>query len=126
MRLDQWLHVVRLYKTRSLALEGVRGGHVRVNGTACKPARNLQCGDVIEVRQEGLVRQFRVDGFPLHRVGAAKVPEYATDLTPPEVYEEARLRRLANLTRPQGSGRPTKRDRRALDRWRDIPSDMGT
>lgn len=123
MRVDQWLHVVRLYKTRTVALEAIRGGHVRVNAASTKPARNLQVDDTVEIRQEGLTRRYRVLGFPLRRVGAAQVPEYATDLTPPEDYEVAKLQRMSVQPRQQGAGRPTKKDRRALEQWR---QDSGT
>ena len=116
MRLDQWLWAVRLYKSRTLAVEGIRGGHVKVDGTAAKPAREIRLGERIEVRMGPLTRTFIVIGHPANRLSAKKVSEFATDLTPPEEYRRARdpVYRSPGL-RPRGAGRPTKRERRQLD-----------
>ena len=116
MRLDQWLWAVRLYKSRSLAVTAIRAGHVRAKGQIAKPARTVQTGETITVQQENLLRTFRVLGAPESRVGAPRVPEFAEDLTPPEDYLRARDEaRQKSLIRPAGAGRPTKRDRRAME-----------
>lgn len=116
VRLDKWLWAVRVFKTRTLAAEACRGGHVRVNEDPAKPAREIRVGDVVVVRREELTRTLRVKGLIEKRVGGALVPENLEDLTPPEEYERAR-QRAANsaLSRAPGSGRPTKKERRLLD-----------
>lgn len=115
-RLDKWLWAVRVFKTRSLAGDACRAGSVTVNDLPAKPARSVHPGELVQI-QLGLVRRsLRVVGVPRSRVGAALVPEYCTDLTPPEEYARARENAVQHvLAREKGSGRPTKRDRRLLD-----------
>lgn len=115
-RLDKWLWAVRVFKTRSLATAACRAGSVLVNAQESKPARELRAGDRVEARL-GLVRRtLVVRAIPRSRVGAALLPEYCDDLTPPSEYEKARAQPVQQyLAREKGSGRPTKRDRRLLD-----------
>jgi ribosome-associated heat shock protein Hsp15 len=116
MRLDQWLWAVRLYKTRTLAAEAVKGGHVKVNGDAVKPAREVKPGDLVVARCGQMTRTLKVLGSPDNRVGAKLVPQFAEDLTPPEEFNRARDPVFVNPAfRPRGAGRPTKRERRRLD-----------
>lgn len=116
MRLDQWLWAVRLYKSRTLAVEGIRGGHVKIAGAAAKPAREIRAGERVEIQLGTLTRTFLVLGHPSSRMPAKRVSEFATDLTPTEEYKRARdpVYRSPG-TRPRGAGRPTKRERRQLD-----------
>ena len=117
MRLDQWLWAVRVFKTRALAAEAIKGGHVRVNDAPCKPAREVRAGDMVVARVGIMTRTVRALAAPKSRVAAKFVPEFAGDLTPPEEYArrpESDL--LPPVFRPQGTGRPTKRDRRETDR----------
>jgi ribosome-associated heat shock protein Hsp15 len=117
-RLDRWLWAVRVCKTRPLATEACRRGAVEINGLTAKPARPVHNGDVVIVRQPTLTRTLKVVGVPASRVGAKLLPNYLVDLTPPEEFERQRLRGLESvLTREKGAGRPTKRDRRSLDRF---------
>lgn len=113
-RLDVWLWSVRLFKTRTMATEAVRGGHIRVNGKPVKPALQLKVGDRVTVRQPGWERQFEVRKLIVKRVGAPVAAECYIDHSP---------ERPAHLSAPvarrdRGAGRPTKRDRRAIDRLR--------
>ena len=118
MRLDQWLWAVRLYKTRGIAVEAIRGGHVKVNGAATKPAREAKPGELVTARIGVMTRTLRVIDAPRSRVGAKLVAQYAEDLTPPEEFEKQRaLEFLPVVKRPRGSGRPTKRDRRLMEGW---------
>jgi ribosome-associated heat shock protein Hsp15 len=117
MRLDQWLWAVRVFKTRTLAAEAIKGGHVRINDQPCKPAREVRAGDTVVARVGIMTRTVRFIADPPSRVGAKLVPQFAEDLTPPEEYArrpEPNL--LPPMFRPQGAGRPTKRDRRETDR----------
>jgi ribosome-associated heat shock protein Hsp15 len=116
-RLDRWLWAVRLFKTRALAADACRAGSVEIAGQPAKPAREVHAGETVAVRQGLITRTLRVVGVPRSRVGAKLLPDYCTDLTPPAEYEKLREHRTQQfLARERGSGRPTKRDRRALDR----------
>lgn len=116
-RIDKWLWAVRLFRTRSLATDACRAGSVTVNDQPAKPARGVRPGEVVVVRQGLIHRTLRVVGLPPSRVGAARVAAYCEDRTPPEEFERARTQRVQQiLARAKGSGRPTKRDRRRLDR----------
>lgn len=115
MRLDQWLWAVRLYKSRSLAVEAIRSGKVTVNGAAMKPAHDAKPGELVVAQMPFITRTLKVLRLPLSRVGAKLVPEYAEELTPPDEFEKARERAYLPGMRPPGAGRPTKRERRDLD-----------
>jgi ribosome-associated heat shock protein Hsp15 len=116
-RLDKWLWAVRLFKTRSLATDACRAGSVTINDQPMKPARDVHTGETILVRQGLVTRTVRVAGVPKSRVGPKLVALFCADLTPPEEFAKAREQPLQHfLAREKGSGRPTKRDRRALDR----------
>jgi len=118
MRLDQWLWAVRLYKTRSLAVQAIRGGHVKVNDTATKPAHEAKPGELVSARIGIITRTMRVLDAPRSRVAAKLVAQFAEDLTPPEEFEKQRSAALQPIAvRAKGEGRPTKRDRRLLDEF---------
>lgn len=121
MRIDLWLWAVRVYKTRSLAAAAIRGGHVKIDEEAVKPAREVRGGETITARVNQMTRTLKVIDAPPARIGAKLVPKFAEDLTPPEEYAR---RREANLLppgfRPKGTGRPTKRDRREVDELLDL------
>lgn len=116
-RIDKWLWAVRLFKTRSLAADACKAGSVEIGGHAVKPARDVHAGETIVVKQGLIVRTLRVIGIPPGRVGAKLVATYCEDLTPPSEFEKVKEQRVQQtLARAKGSGRPTKRDRRAMDR----------
>ena len=120
MRLDLWLWAVRLYKTRNCAAEAIKGGPVKVNGAATKPAHDAKPGELVAARIGVMTRTLRVIDAPRSRVGAKLVAQFAEDLTPSEEFEKLRAsRQAAHLqshgVRERGTGRPTKRDRRLLD-----------
>jgi ribosome-associated heat shock protein Hsp15 len=114
-RIDLWLWSVRLYKTRSLAADACRGGHVRVNGTSAKPSTPVRVGHRVEATAGGRERTLEVARIITKRVGAPAAAECVIDHTPPPPSPE-----LVGpaLNRDPGTGRPTKRDRRNLDRMR--------
>lgn len=116
MRLDQWLWAVRVFRTRTLAADAIKAGHVEVNGQPCKPAREIHPGETVVARVGILTRTVRCIAAPPSRVGAKLVAQFAEDLTPPEEYaKRAEPNFLPPMFRPKGTGRPTKRDRRDLD-----------
>ena len=117
-RLDKWLWAVRIFKTRGLAAAAIQAGSVEVNARPAKPAREVHPGETVTVRQGLILRTLQVVAAPASRVGAKLVPGYCTDLTPESEFEKARVARLQHvLARERGSGRPTKRDRREVDRF---------
>jgi ribosome-associated heat shock protein Hsp15 len=117
VRLDKWLWCVRLFKTRGLATDACRAGGVTVNGQPAKPARELRLGDVVAWRQGLVQRSAAVLGFPARRVSAKEAVGLCEDRTPLEEWSKATASRVEQvLARERGSGRPTKRDRRRLDR----------
>lgn len=117
VRLDSWVWSVRLVKTRSMAATACRGGHVRVNGERVKPAYSVRVGDEVRVRQEGWERVVIVKRLIRKRVGAPVAAQCYVDNSPPPPPREAVA--PAGI-RDRGAGRPTKRDRRELERLRGI------
>ena len=114
-RIDQWLWAVRVFKTRSTAAEACRGGHVRINGSAAKPARPVRVGDRVEVRVADRDRVFEVVQLIDRRVAASLATECLVDHSPPAPPRDY----VAPLfRRDPGTGRPTKKDRRSMDRFR--------
>ena len=116
VRLDRWLWAVRLFKTRNQAAEACKGGKVHVNGDRAKPSRFAQVGDVIEVQKESLKRTVKVTAFLEKRVGAKLVEQFLEDLTPDEEYERRETLAQNILKRDRGLGRPTKKDRREMEK----------
>ena len=114
-RVDQWLWAVRLCKSRSLATEAVRAGHVRVNGRGAKPATPVKAGDRVEARLYDRDRVLEVVQVIDKRVGAPLAVACYADHSPPSPPSEY-VRRL--FPRAPGAGRPTKRERRHTDRLR--------
>ena len=114
VRLDAWLWGVRMYKTRSAATAAVRAGHVRVNGAPVKAAQSVTVGDTIRLRQPGRERILEVTGLLSKRVGAPEAVRHYIDHSPPPVPREM----MAVPVRERGAGRPTKRDRRQMERLR--------
>lgn len=116
-RVDRWLWAVRVYKTRSLATDACRGGHVKVNGTTAKPATLVREGSRVEAvtGPHGRTRVLEVVQVLDRRVGAPLAAAAFVDHSPPP---PARDDDLAVWARDPGTGRPTKRDRRQLDRFR--------
>ena len=122
MRLDKWLWAARFYKTRSLASEDIGKNRVQVNGQDAKPAREVKAGDTVAMRQGPVTRTVRVRGLSQQR-GPAPVAQQLYEETPESIQlrEAAAEQRRLN-SEPAGSlehGRPTKRDRRSLDKAQD-------
>ncbi len=115
-RVDSWLWAVRILKTRSAATAASKAGHVTVNDERAKPAQTVRVGDVVRVRIEGDERILQVARLIAKRVGAPVAAECYIDLTPPKPPKEERV---LTVVRDRGAGRPTKRDRRVIDRLMD-------
>ncbi|MGX1586104.1 RNA-binding S4 domain-containing protein [Microbacterium sp. PF5] len=119
VRVDSWLWAVRVYKTRSAATTACRAGHVRVNGDKAKAAQTVRIGDELRIRISGFDRILIVRQLLVKRVGAPLAALAYEDRTP------EREPQAALGLRDRGAGRPTKRERREIDRLRgrDTPSD---
>jgi ribosome-associated heat shock protein Hsp15 len=116
-RLDKWLWAVRIFKTRGLAIDACRAGSVQVGGLPAKPSRDVRGGETITVHQGLITRTLLVRSIPLRRVGPKLVAGFCDDQTPPEEFAKARKDPVQQiLAREKGSGRPTKRERREIDR----------
>jgi ribosome-associated heat shock protein Hsp15 len=114
-RVDRWVWVVRLTRTRAQAAAACRAGHVRVNGDRAKPASAVHVGDEVRVRTEGLERIVNVTKIIDKRVGATVAAECFVDRTPaPPPPEQVAVA----AQRDRGAGRPTKRERRDIDKLR--------
>ncbi len=114
-RVDQWLWSVRVFRTRSAATEACRGGHVRVNRSPAKPATPVRVGDRISVRAADRDRVFEVAQVIKRRVGAPIAAQCFVNHSP---LQPPRSDTRPLFERDQGTGRPTKQDRRAIDRLR--------
>ncbi|MBK6964302.1 MAG: RNA-binding S4 domain-containing protein [Bacteroidales bacterium] len=120
LRIDKWLWAVRIYKTRTLAGDSCRAGKVKMDGIAVKPSRALKPGDVMTVSIGPLLRTLKVKALIHNRVSAKLVPESLEDLTPVEEYERIKFMHELNAEkRDRGTGRPTKKDRRFIDKLKD-------
>lgn len=112
-RVDRWLWSVRLYKTRTEATSACRGGHVRINGATARPSAPVRAGDRVETRGPGRDRIVEVVRVVDKRVGAPVAAECLIDRSPPRDPRPA-----PPFARERGAGRPTKKERRQLDRLR--------
>ncbi|MGR6969785.1 RNA-binding S4 domain-containing protein [Streptomyces cynarae] len=122
VRIDSWIWSVRLVKTRSIGAAACKGGHVRVNGERVKPAYNVRVGDEVRLRHEGRERVVVVKRLIRKRVGAPVAVQCYIDNSPPPPPREA----IAPAgVRDRGTGRPTKRDRREMERLRGLAAAAG-
>ncbi|MGJ8550528.1 RNA-binding S4 domain-containing protein [Winogradskyella wichelsiae] len=120
MRIDKYLWCVRYYKTRSIATKACKKGQVKVNGAAVKPSREVFPTDKIELRKDQVLYQLTVNDLPPNRVGAKLVDLYRVDTTPKSAFEAQELLKYSkDYYRKKGAGRPTKKDRRDIDDFRD-------
>jgi len=119
VRIDKWLWMVRLFKTRSMATDACNAGKVKMNGINVKPSKTVKSDECFHVRIGQLEKVVQVISTPKNRVGAALVPQYYTDLTSPEEYERIKQLHTKFEYRDHGVGRPTKRDRRQIDYLKD-------
>ncbi len=119
-RIDKWLWAVRIYKTRSIAAEACKKGHISIGERTLKPAHLVKVGDVVKVRKSPITYSFRVLKAAENRVGAKLVPELMENITPKEQYEILEMSKISGFVdRMRGTGRPTKKERREIDSFID-------
>lgn len=120
VRIDKWLWAVRLFKTRSIAIEACKKGRISIKGVQVKASRMIKVGDVIEIRKPPIIYSFEVLDLIERRVGAKLAPDYRKDVTAPEQLEILEMSKLSGFVdRARGTGRPTKKDRRDLETFID-------
>ena len=115
-RIDKWLWAARIFKTRSIASDACKNGRVTIGGVDMKPSRTIKVGDVINVKKPPITYSFKVLKTIEQRVGAKLIPEIYENVTTPDQYELLEMNRISGFVdRARGTGRPTKKERRALD-----------
>ncbi len=120
MRIDKFLWCTRYYKTRSLATEACKKGHVKQDGHNMKPSKEVFSGEKIIVRKQQINYELEVIDIPPNRVGAKLVDLYRKDLTPKEAFENQEFIKYSkDYYRKKGTGRPTKKDRRDIENYAD-------
>lgn len=126
VRIDKWLWAVRIFKTRTLAAEECQKGHVTIGGVHVKPSKELRGGEIVKVRMPPIERHFLVKGLSSKRMSASLTAEYVEDVTPQETLDLLNaVKSYGFESRPRGIGRPTKRDRRMIDRLKhDLEDDF--
>ncbi len=120
VRVDKYLWCIRVFKSRSIASDACDGGKVKIEGSSVKPSRHVKIGDVITVQQGYVKRAYRVIELLEKRVSAPLVKNYAIDITPQEELDKLQTERFVSYqSKFKGVGRPTKKDRRLLDKFKD-------
>ena len=115
-RIDKWLWAARIFKTRSIASDACKNGRVTIGGVDMKPSRTIKVGDVINVKKPPITYSFKDLKTIEQRVGAKLLPEIYENVTDPKQYELLEMSRISGFVdRARGTGRPTKKERRALD-----------
>jgi len=116
MRIDKYLWCIRYYKTRSLATDACRKGHIKIDTNNVKPSRDVFGDEIITVRKNQINYQLKVLDLPTSRLGAKLVDLYRKDITPKDEFEKLDLLKYSkDYYRKKGTGRPTKKDRRDID-----------
>lgn len=125
MRIDKYLWCTRYFKTRSIATEACKKGHVKVNGSSVKPSKEVYFGEKLIIRKNQINYELEILDIPANRVGAKLVDLYRKDITPKEAFENQELLKYSkDYYRKKGVGRPTKKDRRDIDTYNDEEADI--
>ena len=120
IRIDKWLWAVRIFKSRSIAADFCKSGKVLINDQAVKPSRLISVGDIIMIRKQAVSYTYKVLGIISKRVSAKIATEHVKDLTPPEEIDRLKnIQKSVFFTRDKGTGRPTKKERRQIDKLYD-------
>lgn len=120
VRIDKFLWAVRLYKTRGLASDACRMGRILINGNPIKPSHTIHENEILTVRKPPVTYSFRVIIPVENRQPAKLVSDFIGDLTPEDEKAKLEIRQALPVGfRKKGTGRPTKKERRIIDQWRD-------
>lgn len=119
VRIDKYLWCIRVYKSRTLAAEACDGGKVKIESISVKPSRHVKPGEVITVQLGYVKRHYKVTALLEKRVSAALVKNFAEDITPQSELDKLKTERLVSYqSKFKGIGRPTKKDRRLIDKMK--------
>lgn len=119
-RIDKWLWAARIFKTRSIAADACKNSRVTIGGVNVKPSHTIKVGEVISVKKPPITYSFKVLKTIEQRVGAKLIPEIYENVTDAKQYELLEMSRISGFVdRARGTGRPTKKERRALDAFVD-------
>ena len=116
IRIDKWLWCVRLFKTRSQATDACRKGKIIINGIPVKPSHIVRINEVVMVKHPPAIFSYLVKGLPFRRLPAKEVSFYSENITPQEEFDKLMQADTFFIKRDRGTGRPTKKDRRTLDK----------
>ncbi len=120
LRIDKYLWSVRIYKTRSLAADACKKGKVFINNCPVKPSRTINVGEEIVVKKNPIFYKYRVKNLLGKRQSAKNVDDYVEDITPEKEYNKLKVQKLTGYeVRDKGVGRPTKKERRLIDKAKD-------
>ena len=125
-RIDKWLWAARIFKTRAIAVDAIKNGRVTIQGVNVKPSRMVKEGEVVSVRKPPVTYSFKILKTIEQRVGAKLIPEIYENVTPADQYELLEMNRISGfIDRQRGTGRPTKKEHRALDEFLfDVDEDL--
>jgi ribosome-associated heat shock protein Hsp15 len=119
-RIDRWLWAARVFKTRSIAADACKNSRVTINGVSVKPSHTIKVGETINVKKPPITYSYKVLKLINQRVGAKLLPEIYENVTDAKQYELLEMSRISGFVdRARGTGRPTKKDRRAIDAFVD-------
>ena len=119
-RIDKFLWSVRIFKTRTKSVEACKKGRVIVDGIEAKPSKTIKEGDIITVKKPPVNYIYKVLDFPKNRVSAKLVDDLIENLTPEEEMEKLKMTDSFFIKRERGAGRPTKKERREIDKLKGI------
>lgn len=119
IRIDKWLWAVRIFKTRSLSTEACRNGKVHIGNQAVKASREVKPNDIIHIHQQQITKTVKVIASLEKRVSAKLLEQFMEDLTPASEYEKVKkIKAVSFVYRPKGTGRPTKKERRDIEKFK--------
>jgi len=116
LRTDKFLWFVRIFKTRSMATEACKKGRIIINNLAIKPSRIVRVGEIINIKRPPVLYTFSIKAFPKNRVSPKLVKDYIEDLTSPDELKKLEMQNSFFVKRDRGIGRPTKKERRDIDK----------
>lgn len=124
-RIDKWLWAARIFKTRTLAASACKNGRVTINNTQIKPSHIIKIGEIINVKKPPITYSFEVLQAIENRVSAKLIPNIYKNVTDAKQYKLLEMSRISGFVdRARGTGRPTKKERRALDAFIE-PAEFG-
>lgn len=119
VRIDKWLWAVRIFKTRSMASNACKKGRILIDDQQVKPSRHVKIGEVVTVKKKPVFYKYRVTGLIEKRQSATIARENLEDITPEKEMKKLDVQKqVVHEHRPKGQGRPTKKERRLLDRFK--------